>query len=64
MKKLYVFLIAISLYGCNQTPNPECVTLQQSKVNLDVNVDMYRTVWDKILNERNIDLINTDSFDA
>jgi predicted ester cyclase len=64
MKRLYVLLIAISLSGCNQTSNPECETLQQSKVNLDANVDMYRTVWDKILNERNIDLINTDSFDA
>jgi predicted ester cyclase len=62
--KLYVLLIAISLSGCNQSPNPECETLQQSKVNLDANVDMYRTVWDKILNERNIDLINSDSFDA
>ena len=64
MKKLYVLLIAISLYGCNQTPNPECETLQQSKANLDANVDMVRTVWDKVYNERDIDIINTDSFDS
>jgi hypothetical protein len=25
---------------------------------------MYRTVWDKILNERDIDLMNLDSFDT
>ncbi|MGK0420736.1 MAG: steroid delta-isomerase-like uncharacterized protein [Polaribacter sp.] len=64
MKRLYVFLIAISIYGCNQSPNPEFEILKQAKVNIDTNAGMYATVWDKIMNERNIDLINTDSFDS
>ena len=64
MKNCYILLIAVSLKGCNQSPNPEFETLQQSKANLDANVDMYRTVWDKILNERDIDLMNLDSFDT
>ena len=63
MKRLYVFLIAMSLFGCNQTPNPECEILQQAKVGLDTNIAMYSAVWGKIMNDRDIDLINTDSFD-
>ena len=47
MKRLYVFLIAMSLFGCNQTSNPESEILQQAKVDLDTNVGMYSTVWNK-----------------
>jgi predicted ester cyclase len=37
--------------------------LQQSKANLDANADMFRTVWDTMLNAGDIDLMNSDSFD-
>ncbi|MFB1039341.1 MAG: nuclear transport factor 2 family protein, partial [Polaribacter sp.] len=37
--------------------------MQQAKVGLNTNIAMYSSVWGKIMNDRDIDLINTDSFD-
>ena len=64
MNKLYVILIAITMFSCNETPNQEYQNLQQSKVKLDANISMYSNVWDKVMNDRDINLINTDSFDS
>ena len=47
MNKLYVILIAITMFSCNETPNQEYQNLQQSKVKLDANISMYSNVWDK-----------------
>jgi len=64
MNKLYVILIAITMISCNETPNQEYQNLQQSKVKLDANISMYSNVWDKVMNDRDINLINTGSFDS
>ena len=64
MNKLYVILIAITMFSCNETPNQEYQNLQQSKVKLEANISMYSNVWDKVMNDRDINLINTNSFDS
>ena len=36
---------------------------ETSQLELESNLQMYESVWDKIINGRQIDLINLDSFD-
>lgn len=71
MKKLHylkisaialVFITAIS--GCKNEPPAEYLQLLNANEQLAANLKMYETTWDKIINERKIDLINGDNFDA
>ena len=56
-------LIAIfSVSSCN-TVSEKCLSLEASQLELESNLQMYESVWDKIINGRQIDLINLDSFD-
>ena len=55
-------LIAIfSVSSCNTAS--KCLNLEASQLELESNLQMYESVWDKIINGRQIDLINLDSFD-
>ena len=58
-------LVSISIFSvssCN-TVSEKCLSLEASQLELESNLQMYESVWDKIINGRQIDLINLDSFD-
>lgn len=59
---LIVLLLTMTIISCN-TPSEKHVELENAQTQLDENINMYKTVWDKVINERQIDLINEDSFD-
>ena len=56
---LYVSLLLI---GCNN-PSEKQLELELAQSTLEKNITMYETVWNKVINDREIDLINEDSFD-
>ena len=59
---LIVLLLTITIISCN-TPSEKHVELENAQTQLEENINMYKTVWNKVINERQIDLINEDSFD-
>jgi len=48
--------------GCNN-PSEKQLELELAQSTLEKNITMYETVWNKVINDREIDLINEDSFD-
>ena len=69
MKKLkihaqscFAVLLLMTMISCNQISEKH-LKMESDKQQLEVNLNMYKTVWDKIINDRQIDLINADSFD-
>jgi hypothetical protein len=56
-------LLVLNLTSCNQTPSEVHLQLEASQAQLEANLLMYETVWDKVINGRQIALINADSFD-
>ena len=75
MKKLLYFFTLFLLTSCNNTavkkataflnPEPQIIEIEVEKVQiqLEENLKMYKSVWDKVINDRQIDLINETSFD-
>ena len=57
-----VSIAIFSVSSCN-TVSEKCLNLETSQLELESNLQMYESVWDKIINGRQIDLINLDSFD-
>ena len=57
-----LFLV-LTLIGCNQKPSEAHLKLESNQAQLEANLLMYETVWDKVINGRQIALINSDSFD-
>ena len=67
MKKNYNLLTVIlfmlfTITSCNNVSEKH-LKLEQSQIQLEANLEMYKTVWDKVINDRQIDLINETSFD-
>ncbi len=67
MTKNYRVLIAVLLIvslsaGCT-TPSAESDTLERADKQLAADLKMYQRVWDKVVNERRIELINAKHFD-
>ena len=56
-------LLVLNLTSCNQTPSEVHLQLEASQAQLETNLLMYETVWDKVINGRQIALINADYFD-
>ena len=56
-------LLVLNLTSCNQKPSDTLLQLEANQAQLDVNLKMYESIWDKVINGRQIMLINTDSFD-
>ena len=59
--KIYMALaiITTSIFGCTTQEQIQCEELFQTKVELEKNVEMYATVWERVVDERNISLIDT-----
>tara|TARA_B100001057_G_scaffold108032_1_gene105689 strand:- start:37 stop:573 length:537 start_codon:yes stop_codon:yes gene_type:complete len=62
LNKSIILLVVLSILSCRSEPN-KCVDLKASQAELEANLRMYETVWDKVINGRQIDLINSSSFD-
>tara|TARA_Y100000385_G_scaffold102334_1_gene105783 strand:+ start:734 stop:1258 length:525 start_codon:yes stop_codon:yes gene_type:complete len=56
-------LLILTLTSCNQKPSETHLQLEASQAQLEANLLMYETLWDKVINGRQIALINGDSFD-
>ncbi len=62
-----VLLLSLSIVSCKNEanePSAEHVALEQAEKQLTDNLEMYETVWDDILNKREIDKINETNFDT
>ena len=59
-KVCVVLCVSLLLIGCNNTSEKQ---LELAQSTLEKNIAMYETVWNKVINDRQIDLINEDSFD-
>jgi hypothetical protein len=62
-----VLLLAISMLSCNNEtvnePSAEHLELEKADKQLADNLKMYETIWDHIINKREIDKINETNFD-
>ena len=54
--------ISLLVLGCNN-PSEKQLELELAQSTLEKNITMYEAVWNKVINDREIDLINEDSFD-
>lgn len=60
---LFVIVISVMMAACTVKESEETIQLKAADVQLTTDLEMYESVWDKIINERNIDAINETSFD-
>ena len=56
-------LISLIIVSCNN-PSEKHLELEKAETQLSENIEMYKSVWDKVINDRQIDLINEASFDT
>jgi len=63
MKKSIVLLLSLVILSCSQQPSQECQTLALENTNLNKNIVTYVAAWEAVFEKRDINLINTDSFD-
>jgi len=61
-KGCVMLCISLLVLGCNN-PSQKQLELELAQSTLEKNITMYETVWNKVINDREIDLINEDSFD-
>jgi len=61
-KGCVMLCISLLVLGCNN-PSQKQLELELAQSTLEKNIAMYETVWNKVINDRQIDLINEDSFD-
>lgn len=64
---IFILLLSLSIVSCkNETinePSAEHLQLEKAGKQLTDNLRMYETVWDDIINKREIDKINETNFD-
>ncbi|PQJ77307.1 ester cyclase [Polaribacter glomeratus] len=67
LSKLFALLLLSSIISCKNKvvhePTTEHIALEIAEKQLNENLKMYETVWDDILNNREIDKINETNFD-
>tara|TARA_Y100001935_G_scaffold202307_1_gene170807 strand:- start:648 stop:1178 length:531 start_codon:yes stop_codon:yes gene_type:complete len=62
LKSFGALFLSILILGCNN-PSEKQLELELAQETLEKNITMYETVWDKVINDREIDLINENYFD-
>ena len=62
LKSFGALFLSILIFGCNN-PSEKQLELELAQETLEKNITMYETVWDKVINDREIDLINENYFD-
>jgi len=55
-------VMLFTITSCN-TVSEKHLELEKAQTTLEENITMYESVWDKVINGRQIDLINEDYFD-
>jgi hypothetical protein len=64
---IFALLLSLSIISCKNEavnePTAEHLALENAEKQLSENLEMYETVWDDILNSREIDKINETNFD-
>ena len=64
---IFALLLSLTIMSCkNETvnePSAEHLALENAEKELSDNLKMYETVWDDIINKREIDKINETNFD-
>jgi len=64
MKKIILLILVVAMYSCSETkPSEKHEALEKAEKKLVENLNLYSSVWDKIINERQIDQINEINFD-
>tara|TARA_B110000003_G_scaffold239955_1_gene246304 strand:- start:3479 stop:3982 length:504 start_codon:yes stop_codon:yes gene_type:complete len=63
MKKLLFIVSILLIVSCNQQKSEECQALETANAQVQKDINTYKSVWNKIFAERDINLINSDSFD-
>jgi steroid delta-isomerase-like uncharacterized protein len=56
-------LLSFLISSCNNEPSAEYVHLEKANKELTKNLEMYVSIWDDIVNKRQLDLINETYFD-
>ena len=59
---IFVLFLLFAVTNCNN-PSAKHLELEKAEKQLADNLIMYETVWDKVINERQIDLVNETYFD-
>ena len=59
---IFVLFLLFTITNCNN-PSAKHLELEKAEKQLADNLKMYETVWDKVINDRQIDLINETYFD-
>ena len=63
MKKL-LFLVSLFLIAsCSQQPSQECLALETANTQIQKDIKMYKAVWNQVFLDRDINLIDSESFD-
>ncbi|MDA1019821.1 MAG: ester cyclase [Bacteroidetes bacterium] len=57
-----LLLLSFIIISCNN-PSKKHLDLEKAQIQLDLDLKTYESVWDKVINERQIDLINETYFD-
>ena len=57
-----MLVMLFTITSCN-TVSEKHLELEKDQTTLEENITMYESVWDKVINGRQIDLINEDYFD-
>ncbi|MBT6170566.1 MAG: ester cyclase [Flavobacteriaceae bacterium] len=57
-----ILVMLFTITSCN-TVSEKHLELEKAQTTLEENITMYESVWDKVINGRQIDLINEDYFD-
>ena len=57
-----ILVMLFTITSCN-TVSEKHLELEKAQTTLEENITMYESVWDKVINDRQIDLINEDYFD-
>tara|TARA_B100000780_G_scaffold34208_1_gene21330 strand:+ start:2950 stop:3453 length:504 start_codon:yes stop_codon:yes gene_type:complete len=63
MKKLLFLATIFLMVSCSQQPSEECQALETANAQVQKDINTYKSVWNKVFAERDINLINSDSFD-
>ena len=64
----FAMMLLLTITGCESEtknePSAEHIALEKADKQLNENLKMYETVWDDIINKREIDKINETNFDS
>jgi len=63
MKKLFLLSLSVLFFSCNQQPSEKCKSLESAQLNVEKNIETYKTAWEAFFDNRDPSAVNLDSFD-